>query len=155
TGLTLTRAGAVDTILAASVDGPASATTSPFTVAPGAPAQLMMLHTSAAAGGWAGLTVAVVDDYGNLVTSYNGGVTLLWGPPPRGHAHPGRHAGIVATASGGIATFAHLRPATASRRHVLQAETDGLFAAVILTPSDRNTRIPRSPRTGPVTPSKR
>jgi hypothetical protein len=139
TGLTLTRAGVGDTILAASVDGAASAATAPFAVAAGAPAQLMMVHTSAAAGGSAGLTVAVVDAYGNLVTSYDGSVTLLSGSHTRRRAPRARHAGIVATASGGIATFAHLKPATASRRHVLQAETDGLIAAAIFTLPDRST----------------
>jgi hypothetical protein len=136
TGLTLTHAAAGYTILAASVDGPASSTTAPFAVAAGAPAQLTVVRTAAAGHGAVALTVGVIDVYGNLVTAYDGGVTLRWGNHGRGHSPRARQAGIVAMASGGIATFARLKPATGSRRHVLQAETDGLAAAAVLTLPD-------------------
>src|SRR5262249_43811100 len=108
-GLTLTRAAAGYTIVAASGAGPAAATTAPFTVATGAPAQLVAVP-SVAARGPSGLTVAVVDAYGNLVTSFEGTVTVPWGRGPAKHAHGARHAGASARASGGIATFAHLKP---------------------------------------------
>jgi hypothetical protein len=137
TGLMLTRAGAPDTILAASADGPASATTEPFVVAPAAPAQLMVVRSSVSVHGSIGLAIAVVDAYGNLVTSYDGGVTLRWGVHARTKASHARHAGIVAMASGGIATYAHLKPQTPSRRQLIQVEQDGLIAAAVLTLPDR------------------
>jgi hypothetical protein len=136
-GLTLDRADAGYTILAASPDGPASAATAPLTVSPGAPARLAVSPASTGSGGRVGLTVAVEDAYGNLVTSYDGGVTLLRGPRARGHSRRGHKGGIVAVASGGIATFDHLGASPASRRQVLRAETDGISAAAILTPTDR------------------
>jgi hypothetical protein len=141
-GLSLTRADDGYTILAATADGPAAATTAPFTVAPGTPAQLVVLSVPASDGP-GGLTVTVMDAYGNLVTSYDGGVTLLWGSQPSGHPRHTRHADMVATATGGIATFAHVKPGTASRRHVIQAETDGLIAAAVIALPDR-TAVLRS-----------
>jgi hypothetical protein len=144
TGLMLTRAGASDTILAASADGLASATTAPFAVAPAAPAQLVVVRNSTSVRGSIGLAIAVVDAYGNLVTSYDGGVTLRWGDHARTKTSRARRAGIVAMASGGVATYAHLKPQTPSRRHVLQAETDGLIASAVLEPSDPGTPMRRT-----------
>ena len=92
-GLTLTLAAAGYTILAASVDGPASATTAPVRGGGRRARAARGRRTTAAVHGPAGLTVAVLDVYGNLVTSYDGGVTLRWGShgrgPPAAPATPG------------------------------------------------------------------
>ena len=136
TGLTLDHADAGYTILASSPDGPASATSAPIEVAPGTPAQLVV-EPAAFSRGAVGLTVAVEDTFGNLVTSYDGGVTLLRGARARAHGRRGKGSGTVAMASGGIATFSQVGLKTPVRRQVLQAETDGLVAAAVLTPSSR------------------
>ena len=129
TGLTLTHAAAGCTILAFS-GGPAAATTAPFTVAPAAPAQLAV-EPSQSSGGPAGLIVTVLDGYGNVVTSFTGGVTVQWGSDasPTGSKHRPR---LSATASGGIAAFAHLKPPAGSRSRVVQVAADGLTAAAVL-----------------------
>jgi hypothetical protein len=137
TGLTLTRAASGYTIVATSGAGPAAATTAPFAVAAGAPAQLVAVPAPAARAP-GGLTVAVVDAYGNLVSSFDGTVTIL---PGRARARRGpghHHAGISASANGGIATFAHLRPVAqaAPRRPVLRADAEGLTTPLVLTLSD-------------------
>jgi hypothetical protein len=135
-GLTLTRAGAGYTILAASPDGPASARTAPFEVAAAAPARIVVVRTETARHKAVALTVAVVDAYGNVVTSYDGGVTLLRGPHAQATSRHGRPAGIVAMAVGGVATFSRLQPPPASRRHILQAEPDQVLADAVLTPAE-------------------
>ena len=139
TGLRLTRSGSGYTILAASAEGPASARTAPIDVSPGAPAQLVVVpssprgHGPESVRGPVGLSVAVdvVDAYGNLVTSYNGGVTLRWGAHAPASSRRARHSGILAMASGGVATFARLKPPSTPGRRVIQAETDGLVAATV------------------------
>jgi hypothetical protein len=147
TGLTLMRAASGYTIVATSGAGPAAAATAPFAVAPGTPAQLVTAP-SPAAHGPAGLTVAVVDAYGNLVTSFDGIVSILRGRARAKRAHGTHHAGISATASGGIATFTHLKPGTKSipRRPVLQADAEGLATPLVLTLSDITPPGSQQPR---------
>jgi hypothetical protein len=135
TGLTLTRAADGYTIRAVSGAGPAAATTAPFAVAPAAAAELEVAPT--AASGPPGLTIVVLDGYGNVETSFAGSVTVRWGSgdAPAGPARDTRHDGLSATASGGIATFAHLKPGSASRSRALQATADGITADVALPKS--------------------
>jgi hypothetical protein len=135
TGLTLTRAGDGYTIRAVSGAGPAEATTAPFTVAPAAPAQIELAPPTA--GGPVGLSIVVLDSYGNVETSFTGSVTVRWGSgaAPTGAARRARHDGLSATASGGIATFTHLEAGSASRGRALQATADGLTADVAVPKS--------------------
>jgi hypothetical protein len=132
TGLTLTHAADGYAIRAVSGGGPAEATTAPFAVAPAAPAQLEVAPT--AANGPPGLTVVVLDSYGNVETSFSGSVTVRFGSgnAPAGPARHARGAGLSATASGGIATFTHIKPGSASRGRTLQATADGLTTQVVL-----------------------
>ncbi len=137
TGLTLTRAAAGYTIVASSGAGPAADTTAPFAVTAGVPAELAVVP-SPAAHRPAAPSVAVMDAYGNLVSSFDGSV-IVWrgqGWANRGH-HP-RHGGISATASGGIACFARPIPGlkATARRPVLQADADGLSTPLVFTFSE-------------------
>lgn len=127
TGLTLTQAADGYRIVAASQDGPASAMTSPFQVVPSAPAQLVLEPAAASDG----LSIMVVDGYGNVETTYSGSVTVQWGGKSRSSArsHHNRFSGM---ANGGVATFVHLRRSAKDRRLVLQASADGLTTSAVL-----------------------
>lgn len=128
-GLTLTQAGDGYRIVAASQEGPASAMTSPFQVVPSAPAQLVVAPMAVSGG----LSVMVVDGYGNVETTYSGNVTLRWGGGGKsrssGRSHHNRFSGM---ASGGVVTFEHLRRSAKARRLVFQASADGLTTSAVL-----------------------
>jgi subtilase family serine protease len=132
TGLTLTRAADGYTILAVSGGGPAATATAPFTVTPAAAAQLAIAPSSTSGG----LTIAVVDGYGNLETSFAGSVIVEWGTGA-GPAAAARHTRHSATASAGVASFTHLKPESPARGLVLQAAADGLTATTVLPRPDR------------------
>jgi hypothetical protein len=138
TGLTLSRAADGYAIVASSGAGPAAATTAPFTVTAGAPARLAVV-SSPAAHRPAAPIVAVMDAYGNLVSSFNGSVTVWRGQGSANRGHRPRHGGISATASGGIATFARAIPGlkATARRPVLQADADGLSTPLVFTISEQ------------------
>ena len=130
TGLTLTHAGAGYTILAVSGGGPASATTAPFAVAAAAPAQIVVASASASGG----LSIAVLDAYGNVETSFAGSVTLKLG---WARTSPGRPATPSSgTASAGVATFTLLKSTGSSHTRILQATADGITASAVLTLPD-------------------
>lgn len=133
TGLTLTRAAAGYTIRAVSGAGRAMATTAPFAVSAAAPARFAVAATTPT-NGPAGLSVMVLDAYGNLATSFAGGVTIHWstGSAPAGPASHARHNGRSATASGGVAIFAHLGSGSTSRHRVLQASAGGISAELAI-----------------------
>jgi hypothetical protein len=133
TGLTLTHAGAGYTILAVSGGGPAAATTAPFAVTAAAPAQIVVESASASGA----LSIAVVDAYGNVETSFAGSVTIKLGSgtEPTG---PARHAKLAGTASAGVATFTHLKSTGSSHTRILQATADGITASGVLATPDRN-----------------
>jgi hypothetical protein len=131
-GLTLTHAADGYTIRAVSGAGPAEATTAPFAVAPAAATGLEIAANPA--GGPPGLTVLIVDAYGNVETSFSGAVTVRFGAGsvPKGPGHHSQGAGLTAAASGGVATFTHIKPPPASRGRIVQATAAGLTAQVSL-----------------------
>ncbi len=129
TGLTLTQAADGYRIVAASQEGPASAMTSPFQVVPSAPAQLEVAPAPTSGG----VSVTVVDGYGNVETTYTGSVTVRWGGNSRSsRAARFRHDRFLGTASAGVVTFEHLERAAKARRLVLQASADGLTTSAVL-----------------------
>ena len=126
TGLTLTRAAAGYTILAASPTARPRPRPLRSPWRAGAPRSSSVAPRRTAADGSAGLTVAVVDVYGNLVTSYDGGVTVQWGSDasPRRPEAPSR-----ALVRDGQRRHRHVLPpqaAAGSRRRIVQADADGL-----------------------------
>ena len=70
-----------------------------------------------------GLTVAAEDVFGNVVTSFNGSVTLVLANNPGGGALGGT---TTVTAVQGIATFAGLTISMTSTDYTLQATSTGL-----------------------------
>jgi hypothetical protein len=103
-GLTLTRAIAGDSLqLASGRLSPVA--TNPFTVNPAAPTQVVLIsqppgkipaHQSFS------FTAAVEDTFGNIVTDYNGGVSVALAAGP-GHAR--FHGSLTVQASAGVAVF--------------------------------------------------
>ena len=128
-GLTLTQAASGYTIDATASSGVASTSSSPITVVPGAASRVVEIHSSPVGRGDISVTVAVVDAYGNLVTSYNSGVEIV------GRGRHARHQPVaLAIAQGGYATFARLRLASAhaSIRRLTPAVIEGLVAEAVL-----------------------
>ncbi len=137
-GLTLTRAADGYTLLA-TTDGLAAAATVPFAVTPAAPAQLVIAPASTA-GALVGLTVSVVDAFGNLETTYGGGVTVVLGRNA-GHGRSPRHNALSAAASQGQATFAaRVKLGAKGGGYALQVAADGLTTAAVLTLEASPTR---------------
>jgi hypothetical protein len=102
-------------------------------VAPAAPAQIVVDPSSASSA----LSIAVLDVYGNVETSFAGSVTIKLGSGA-GPSGLNRHAKLSATASDGVVTFTHVKPGDTARSRVLQATADGITASTVLTKSDRN-----------------
>jgi streptogramin lyase len=78
---------------------------------------------SVTAGSGFGLTVQAQDSSGNLITSFNGTVTLALANNPGGATLGGT---LTATASGGVATFSGLTLTKAGAGYTLAATTPGL-----------------------------
>ena len=128
-GLTLTQAALGDTIDATAGGGAAPASTSPIAVVPGAANRVVEIHSTPVGHGEISVTVAVVDAYGNLVTSYNSGVEIV------GRGRHARNQPVkLAIAQGGYATFARLRLISghASSRRINPAVIEGLVAEAVL-----------------------
>jgi hypothetical protein len=109
------------------------ATVTALSVAPAAAAQLVVTAqppTSMTAGSSFGVAVAVVDRFGNLVPSYNGGVTVALGVNPSAGTLYGT---LTVTASQGVAAFWGLTIFKAGAGYSLQISGGGLAPA--LTPS--------------------
>jgi hypothetical protein len=91
---------------------------------------------SVTAGSGFGLTVEAEDSSGNLVTSFNGTVTVALASNPGGAALGGT---LTVTASGGVATFSGLTLTKAASGYTLVATASGLGAgvtgAVTVTPA--------------------
>src|SRR5262249_38386972 len=107
-GLSIDQAGGSEAISATSAGLPA-ALSSIFNGTPAAPAQLVVNAgppKSVTAGIGFGLAVSVEDAFGNLVTSFDGGVTvaLAGGPGGAGLGGPSSLAAV-----GGVATFSGLK----------------------------------------------
>jgi hypothetical protein len=108
------------------------ATVTALSVAPAAAAQLVVTAqppTSMTAGSSFGVAVAVVDRFGNLVPSYNGGVTVALGVNPSAGTLYGT---LTVTASQGVAAFWGLTIFKAGAGYSLQISGGGLAPA--LTP---------------------
>ena len=130
--LTLTRAAAGDTLWV-TTDGPAAAATTPFTVTPAEPAQLVI--TASPSGTTTGLTVTIEDRFGNLVTSFNGTVSVenSVGNAAHGRTAARHTSAILTTASQGMASFTRLKLAPNSRIYDLQVKADGLSATTVVS----------------------
>ncbi len=124
-GLTLNLAGSGFTILATS-NGFVAAATPAITVVNPPATQLVVIAgppPSVAVNGDFGLTVAVADASGNLVTSFNGNVTV---------ALPGKlgggklHGTLTVTATNGVATFSGLTLNKARKGDTLRLTASGL-----------------------------
>ena len=112
-----------------SSNGLTSATTGPTNVTPTA-TQLEVTAeppSSVVAGTGFGLTVSVADASGNLVTSFNGNVTIAVSSNPGGGELSGA---LTATAVNGVATFTGLSINVASPGYTLEATSGGLTAAI-------------------------
>jgi streptogramin lyase len=82
---------------------------------------------SVTAGSGFGLTVQAQDISGNLITSFNGTVTVALGSNPGGATLGGT---LTVTASGGVATFSGLTLTRAASGYTLVASTSGLGQGV-------------------------
>ncbi len=139
-GLTLNTAGTGYTIKA-TASALKTATTSDFTVAPAAAAQLVISSAppaSVAAGVGFGLSVAAEDSFGDPTPSFNGSVTIALASGPDAGALRGT---LTATAVDGVATFSGLTLNTAGTGYTIEATTSGLKGA---TTSDFNV-VPAAP----------
>ena len=82
---------------------------------------------SVTAGSGFGLTVQAEDSSGNLITSFNGTVTVALASNPGGATLGGT---LTVTASGGVATFSGLTLTKAASGYTLVATTSGLGQGV-------------------------
>jgi hypothetical protein len=126
-GLVLTTAAA-DYTLAASITGMSSVVTRNFSVAPAAAEQLAINSSpaTATAGTPFSVSVAVEDQYGNLVTGSGASVSLELAGGPAGV----QLGGITSVpASGGVATFSTVFLTEAASGYRLEAIVTGLSSA--------------------------
>jgi hypothetical protein len=127
TGLDLDKAGNGYTLQVTS-SGPTSVTTGPIDVTPTA-TQLEVTSqppSTVVAGTGFGLSVSVADASGNLVSSYNGDVSVALVNDPDGGELGGT---LTLTAVNGVATFSGLTINVASAGYILQATSSGLAVA--------------------------
>ncbi len=127
-GLTLDAVGPQYTLEATSA-GLASADTAAFGVSPAPPAQLVITaqpSATIAAGSGFGLSAAVEDTFGNIVTGFSGDVTVSMAADPAGAGLAG-HTTVVAT--NGIATFSGLSIDMAAGRDSLRVAANGTGSA--------------------------
>ena len=130
-GLSLNTAGAGYTLQATS-SGLTSATSAALNVTPTAAQLIVMLQppASVVAGTGFGLSVAVADASGTLVSSYNGSVTIALANDPVG----GQLSGVLTvSAVNGVATFSGLSINVAASGYTLRA-TSGALAAAVTAP---------------------
>jgi hypothetical protein len=126
--LSIDKAGTGYTLVASST-GLTSATSSSFSIVPGAATHLVFL--SAPASTTAGTVLAstqvgIEDAYGNIVTTSTDSVTMSLGAHPTGAALSGT---TTAPAQSGIATFGDLSIAMAGTGYTLVASDGALMAA--------------------------
>lgn len=128
-GLTIDQAGASDSVQV-KASGLGAVTTSAFQVVPGAPGQLVITSEppgSVVAGQAFGLGVQAEDAYGNVVTTFNGPVTVSLAHDPAN----GSLTGTVTTiAANGRAEFSGLTLDTAGLGYALQASSGRLSSGV-------------------------
>ena len=127
-GLDVTESGSGYTI-AATGAGLTAAASNEFTVTPAAPAKLVVTTptpSGVTAGGPFGVDISVEDGYGNLVTGFDGDVTLALSGGPSGANLGGT---TTVTAADGVATFAGLTLDTVGPQYMLEATSAGLASA--------------------------
>ncbi len=127
-GLTLTTAASGDTLV---VSGTSlgDAVTSAITITPSAPTQVMVTTqppSSVTAGTGFGLTAAIEDAYGNVVTSASGTVSVALANNPGGGTLGGT---LTAVASNGVAVFSGLTLTRAASGYALSVASSGLTSA--------------------------
>ena len=92
--------------------------------------------SSVTAGSGFGLTVQAEDSSGNLITSFNGTVTVALASNPGGATLGGT---LTVTASGGVATFSGLTLTKAASGYTLEVTSSGLgqgiTSAMTVTPA--------------------
>jgi len=119
--------------LNATATGLTAATSSPFNITAGTPAQLAFgiqpCNTTAGASITPAVTVRVLDAGGNLVTSATTSVTLALGDNPGGGTLAGT---LTKSAVGGTATFDNLSINKVGVGYTLRATATGLMAATSL-----------------------
>ncbi len=138
--LTLNKADSGYTLKASSGSLPA-VTTSVFSVVPAAAAQIAVTSqppASVTAGGGFGLSVAVDDAFGNLVTAYSGSLSVDLATNPGGATLGGTSS---ATVVDGLAAFSGLMLDLAGTGYTLQVSGGGLAA----TTSNPLTVTPAAP----------
>ncbi len=126
-GLFLTEASSGDALRVAA--SASSAVSTPIVVSPAAPAALVVIGQPPAQvplGGVFGLTIAIVDRYGNLVANDNGLVALALAAGPVAGALAGQ---TVVAAANGIAVFTALALVDPGPGYVIAAGADGLAFA--------------------------
>jgi hypothetical protein len=122
-GLTDDQAGSNVTLSATST-GLDAATTAPFTVSPLAATQLTVWGPDGASPGSAfGTIVDAEDQFGNLVPSFSGNLTLALQSNSSGATLGGT---LSATATGGMAEFSGLTIDRAGSGYTLQAQSSGV-----------------------------
>jgi subtilase family serine protease len=124
-GLTLNKAGTGYTLQASSGSLPV-VTTNAFNVVAAAAAQLAVTtqpQANVTAGSGFGLSVAVEDAFGNLVSSYNGSISVALASNPGGGSLGGT---LTATVSNGGADFSGLTLVKAANGYTIQASSSGL-----------------------------
>jgi uncharacterized delta-60 repeat protein len=137
-GLTLTTAASGYTLVAYS-NGLSEAVTSAITVTPLAASQVGITQqppSSVTAGSGFGLQAAIEDQYGNVIATATGTVTVALANNPGGATLGGT---LTATASDGVATFSGLTLTKAATGYTLAVSSSGLSgstsSAITVTPA--------------------
>ena len=137
-GLTLTTAASGYTLVVYST-GLSEAVTSAIAVTPLTASQVGITQqppSSVTAGSGFGLQAAIEDQYGNVVTTASGTVTVALANNPGGATLGGT---LTATTSQGVATFSGLTLTTASTGYTLAVSSSGLSgstsSAITVTPA--------------------
>jgi hypothetical protein len=125
----VTLAGSGYTITATSGSLTPAVTTA-FNVTPAAASQLIVTTeppSSVTAGSGFGLKITAEDAYGNVVTSFNGSVTIALGNNPGGSTLGGT---LTVTATNGVASFSGLTLNKVGTGYTLKASSGSLTAAI-------------------------
>jgi hypothetical protein len=139
--LTLTRAASGYT-LAVSSSGLAGGTSSAITVVPASASQLVVTQqppSSVRVNTGFGLTVAIEDLYGNVVTSASNRVKVAFANNPAGAKLGGT---TTVTPSQGVATFSGLTINKVGSGYTLQLTSTGLTSATTSAINVTNTSLP-------------
>lgn len=126
-GLFLTEVSSGDVLRVTA--GGASAVSTPIVVTPGAPAALVVVGqppSQVPLGSSFGMMVAVIDPFGNLVTSYNGLVAVAEAAGPVGGVLAGQ---VIVASTNGVADFTDLALEGPGAGYVIGVGAQGLSPA--------------------------